>query len=59
MLPIPWSPQPLKIPLFTVFSSIFPCANAALAAAAANLTAAAAKLALANACETLAGRKTP
>ena len=28
MLPIPLSPQPLKIPLFTVFSSIFPCANA-------------------------------
>ena len=27
-LPIPLSPQPLKIPLFTVFSSIFPCANA-------------------------------
>ena len=27
MLPIPLSPQPLKIPLFTVFSSIFPCAN--------------------------------
>ena len=24
---IPLSPQPLKIPLFTVFSSIFPCAN--------------------------------
>ena len=28
MLPIPLSPQPLKIPLFTAFSSIFPCANA-------------------------------
>ena len=28
MLPIPLSPQPLKIPLFTVFSSIFPCSNA-------------------------------
>ena len=28
MLPIPLSPQPLKILLFTVFSSIFPCANA-------------------------------
>ena len=28
MLPIPLSPQPLKIPLFTVFSSIFPSANA-------------------------------
>ena len=28
MLPIPLFPQPLKIPLFTVFSSIFPCANA-------------------------------
>ena len=28
MLPIPLSPQPLKTPLFTVFSSIFPCANA-------------------------------
>ena len=28
MLPIPLSPQPLKIPLFTVFSSNFPCANA-------------------------------
>ena len=28
MLPIPLSPQPLKIPLFTVFSSIFPCFNA-------------------------------
>ena len=28
MLPSPLSPQPLKIPLFTVFSSIFPCANA-------------------------------
>ena len=28
MLPIPLSPQPLKIPLFTVFSSIFPRANA-------------------------------
>ena len=28
MLLIPLSPQPLKIPLFTVFSSIFPCANA-------------------------------
>ena len=28
MRPIPLSPQPLKIPLFTVFSSIFPCANA-------------------------------
>ena len=26
--PIPLSPQPLKIPLFTVFSSNFPCANA-------------------------------
>ena len=25
---IPLSPQPLKIPLFTVFSSIFPCSNA-------------------------------
>ena len=28
MLPIPLFPQPLKIPLFTVFSSIFPCSNA-------------------------------
>ena len=28
MLPIPLSPQPLKIPLFTVFSSFFPCSNA-------------------------------
>ena len=28
MFPIPLSPQPLKILLFTVFSSIFPCANA-------------------------------
>ena len=28
MHPIPLSPQPLKIPLFTVFSSIFPCSNA-------------------------------
>ena len=28
MLPIPLSPQPLKMPLFTVFSSIFPCSNA-------------------------------
>ena len=28
MLPIPLSPQPLKIPPFTVFSSIFPCSNA-------------------------------
>ena len=28
MLPIPLSPQPLKIPLFTVFSSIFPYSNA-------------------------------
>ena len=28
MLPIPLSPQPLKILLFTVFSSIFPCSNA-------------------------------
>ena len=28
MLPIPLSPQPLKIPLLTVFSSIFPCSNA-------------------------------
>ena len=28
MLPIPLSPQPLNIPLFTVFSSIFPCSNA-------------------------------
>ena len=28
MLPIPLSPQPLKIPLFRLFSSIFPCSNA-------------------------------
>ena len=28
MLLIPLSPQPLKIPLLTVFSSIFPCSNA-------------------------------
>ena len=28
MLPIPLSPHTLKIPLFTVFSSIFPCSNA-------------------------------
>ena len=28
MLPIPLFPQPLKIPLFTMFSSIFPCSNA-------------------------------
>ena len=28
MLPIPLSPQLLKIPLFTAFSSIFPCSNA-------------------------------
>ena len=28
MLPIPLFPQPLKIPLFAVLSSIFPCSNA-------------------------------